>query len=111
RRPPDPKRRCGVQRSSLDSELECLAGMDLRPLTLGEVVDRSASLWRAHWKALFQLYLGFQLGEFVLLKAWEVITVRYFPIARGGQRMIEAFQSEPAEAVRQLAASMGGLAV
>jgi hypothetical protein len=85
--------------------------VDLRPLSLGEIVDRSASFWRANWKALFKLYLGFQLGQFALLKAWELAIQRYFPLARGGQRMIEALQAEPQEAFRQLGAGMGGLGV
>ncbi len=32
--------------------------VDLRPLTLGEIIDRSASFWRSNWKALFKLFLG-----------------------------------------------------
>src|SRR5687767_5626309 len=84
--------------------------IDLRPLTLGELVDRSAALWRAHWKSLFKLYLGFQLGQFLVLKSWEVISRLYFPLGRGGPRMIEAMQSEPEQALRDLGGSLIGLA-
>ncbi len=83
--------------------------IDLRPLSLGELVDRSASFWRANWLALFKLYLGFQLGQFVLIKAWELAIGRWFPLARGGQRMIDALQNEPEEAFRQLGAMVIGL--
>src|SRR4051794_8401036 len=85
--------------------------VDLRPLSLGELVDRSASFWRANWRPLFKLYLGFQLGQFSLLKAWELVIGRYFPLARGGQQMIEALQSQPEEAFRQLSATFLGLGV
>jgi hypothetical protein len=83
--------------------------IDLRPLSLGEIVDRSASFWRANWLGLFKLALGFQLGWFALIKGWEVIIGRYFPLALGGQRMMEALKTEPDEAFRQLAAMMLGL--
>ena len=76
--------------------------IDLRPLTLKEGVDRSASLWRTHWKSLFKLYLGFQLGQFVLLKSWELLTMRFFPLVRNGPQLTEALKVEPFEAFRQV---------
>src|SRR5689334_1764996 len=79
--------------------------VDLRPLSLGEIIDRSASIWRAHWQALFKLFVGFQLAGYILLKGWELIAKRYFPISRGGARMIETIQSDPLEALRQLGGS------
>jgi hypothetical protein len=84
---------------------------DLRPLSVGEIVDRSASFWRANWKELFKIYLGFQLGEFALLKGWEIITRLYFPLVQGGQRMVEALQTEPDKALVQFGGSMGIFAV
>ncbi len=79
--------------------------IDLRPLSLGEILDRSVSTWRAHWLALFKIFLGLQLGTWVLMKAWELISSRYFPAARGGQRMVEMMQSDPMEAVKQMGGS------
>ncbi len=79
--------------------------IDLRPLSLGEIIDRSVSIWRAHWRALFKIFLGLQLGTWVLMKAWELISSHYFPAARGGQRTIEMIQSDPLEALRQMGGS------
>lgn len=76
---------------------------DLRPLTLGEILDHSASFWRAHWQPLFKLFLGFELAQFVLLKAWEVVLKKYVPLARGGAATLDALKSQPEEALRQLA--------
>lgn len=76
--------------------------VDLRPLSLGEIIDRAASIWRANWKGLFKLFLGFQLGLFVLLKAWELLVRTYFPAARGGTATIEALQTQPEVAFKQV---------
>lgn len=72
-------------------------------MTLGELVDRSATFWRAHWKSLFQLFLGFELLQYTLVKAWSLVLARYVPLARGGAATIDALKSQPEEAVRQLA--------
>lgn len=53
----------------------------LRPLGLGELIDRSVNFWRAHWKPLFQLLLGFQLVQGILLSASQVIGHAFFPLA------------------------------
>ena len=45
---------------------------DLRPLELGELVDRTISFWRAHLKPLFALGVGFQLVIYALSKAMSV---------------------------------------
>jgi hypothetical protein len=41
----------------------------LRPLALGEMIDRSATFWRAHLKPLFLLCFGFELVNYILSKA------------------------------------------
>ncbi|MBS1151989.1 MAG: hypothetical protein H6Q89_3687 [Myxococcaceae bacterium] len=79
--------------------------VDLRPLSLGEIIDRSASIWRANWRALFKLFLGFQLATYILMKGWELVGKTYFPVSRGGSRMVEMIQANPLEAVRQLGGS------
>ena len=53
----------------------------LRPLGLGELIDRSVNFWRAHWKPLFLLLLGFQLVEGTLLAASQGIGRAFFPLA------------------------------
>ncbi|ADO71491.1 hypothetical protein [Stigmatella aurantiaca] len=42
---------------------------ELRPLALGEMIDRSATFWRAHLKPLFLLCFGFELVNYILTKA------------------------------------------
>jgi len=42
---------------------------DLRPLALGELIDRSAIFWRAHLVPLFVLCLAFQLVDYIFAKS------------------------------------------
>lgn len=49
---------------------------DLRPLALGELVDRSALFWRAHLKPLFFLCLGFELVNYIFRKAFALTLER-----------------------------------
>lgn len=53
----------------------------LRPMGLGELLDRAVTFWRAHWKALFQLVLGFQLVTYVFLAAAQGLGKKFFPLA------------------------------
>jgi hypothetical protein len=69
--------------------------LDLRPLELGELVDRSAGFWRAHWKSLFRLYLGFQLVQYLALRAFELASRAWFPVLRGGRLTNEAMRGDP----------------
>ncbi len=48
----------------------------LRPLAVGEIVDRAASFWRANWRPLFILLLGFQLVQYALVKALDLLLQR-----------------------------------
>ncbi|MET0401114.1 MAG: hypothetical protein ABW123_01870 [Cystobacter sp.] len=45
---------------------------DLRPLALGEIVDRSATFWRGHFRTLFLLSLGFNLTTYILTKVLQL---------------------------------------
>jgi hypothetical protein len=45
---------------------------DLRPLALGEIVDRSAIFWRGHFRPLFLLSLGFNLTTYILTKVLQL---------------------------------------
>ena len=47
--------------------------LDLRPLALGELIDRSATFWRQHFKALFLLSLGFNLASYILAKSLQLV--------------------------------------
>jgi hypothetical protein len=45
---------------------------DLRPLALGELIDRSALFWRAHLVPLFVLCLGFELVNYIFRKGFTL---------------------------------------
>ncbi|WP_233262091.1 hypothetical protein [Vitiosangium sp. GDMCC 1.1324] len=51
---------------------------DLRPLALGEIIDRAATFWRKHFKSLLVLSLGFNLSSYILTKALQLATQRNF---------------------------------
>lgn len=67
----------------------------LQPLSIGEIVDRSASFWRSNWKALFQLLLGFQLLQYILVKGLELIVDRSFPAAKNPAQFVELMKTDP----------------
>jgi hypothetical protein len=46
---------------------------DLRPLALGEIIDRSATFWRKHLKPLFLLGFGFNLVTYILTKSLQLL--------------------------------------
>ncbi|EPX57395.1 putative integral membrane protein [Cystobacter fuscus DSM 2262] len=45
---------------------------DLRPLAIGEIIDRSATFWRRHFRPLFLLSLGFNLATYILTKVLQL---------------------------------------
>src|SRR5690348_5845123 len=49
---------------------------DLRPLELGELIDRTITFWRAHLKPLFALGLGFELVIYAFAKALSLGLLR-----------------------------------
>ncbi len=63
---------------------------DLRPLGIGELIDRAAHGWRRHFGTLFKLYLAFQLVAFIGGKAFELSMAKWFPLVRGGLPMARA---------------------
>jgi hypothetical protein len=67
----------------------------LKPLSVGEIIDRSASFWRTHWLALFQLFLGFQLVQYVLFKGVEVLLTSRFPAALNPMKAFEVMRQDP----------------
>ncbi len=48
----------------------------LRPLAIGEIIDRAASFWHANWRSLFVLLLGFQLMQYAMVKAIDLLLQR-----------------------------------
>lgn len=79
----------------------------LRPLGLGELLDRSIVFWRAHWKPLFLLTLGFQLAENILVVGGQNLSKWVFPLARD----MAAVQRVPAEAMRDVIGNLALLTV
>lgn len=75
-------------------------------MRLGELIDRSAAFWRAHWRPLFWLAVGFQLAQFILLKVNEVLTRRFFPAMQGDLGALD--QDDPGAAMVQV---LGGLSL
>ncbi len=67
----------------------------LRPLAVGELVDRSVSVWRQHWAPLFRLYLGFQLVEYLAVKSWQLLLKAYVPGALTSSVLTEQLKTDP----------------
>ncbi|HEY0095008.1 MAG TPA: hypothetical protein VGB96_11810 [Archangium sp.] len=51
---------------------------DLRPLALGEIIDRAATFWRKHFQTLFLLSLGFNLVSYILTKGLQLAAQRNY---------------------------------
>lgn len=66
---------------------------DLRPLALGELVDRSALFWRAHLKPLFLLCLGFELINYIFSKGFLLMLERSNGLLNQTQEQIRAQSS------------------
>lgn len=75
----------------------------LKPLGLGELLDRSVGFWRSNWKALFQLVVGFQLIEYIFVAFAQSGSRWLFPLARDPS----AIQNAPERALPDLLGSMG----
>lgn len=83
---------------------------ELRPLGLGELVDRAVRFWRRHLGPLFKLFLGFQLVIFVVSKGYVLLAGRWFPLFGGDARRVEeTLGTDPESLLRQ--AVLGGAAL
>lgn len=82
---------------------------DLRPLAVGEIVDRSINLWRANWKPLFRLYVGFQLIQYLLLKLWQLGLKKWFPAALVTSRMTEELKNDLGGTLLRFGVSSGAI--
>jgi hypothetical protein len=84
--------------------------LDLRPLTLGELLDRSFGLYRRH----FWLFVGIMALPSLLALAFGVVVAVFSPQPQG-QAAMAAGQVDPSEMIGAViwfgAASMGMLAV
>ncbi len=84
----------------------------LRPLALGELLDRSVTFWRAHWRPLFFMMLCFQLVELAGLKATQGITRALFPLMSSAELMSLAERAPETVLPQALGAGvLAGLAV
>jgi hypothetical protein len=72
-------------------------------LGLGELLDRSVNFWRANWKPLFQLMVGFQLVELTLVTVAQTMGRFFFPLARDG----DAIQRQPLAALPHFLGAVG----
>lgn len=77
----------------------------LRPLALGELIDRSATFWRAHLKPLFLLCLGFELVNYTLSKGVLLLMERAFPILQGGPALQARANLDPIGTLGELGLS------
>ncbi|KFA88476.1 membrane protein [Archangium violaceum Cb vi76] len=59
---------------------------DLRPLAVGEIIDRAATFWRKHFKTLFLLSLGFNLVSYILTKALQLTAQRNLTMIQAAVR-------------------------
>jgi hypothetical protein len=78
-------------------------------MELGEIIDRSATFWRSHWRRLYGLFFGFGLVEYVLLKLSQLAQRHFAPLSRGGAEAIQVMKTNLPETLRQMA--VGGATV
>jgi hypothetical protein len=55
------------------------ASLDLRPFTVGEILDRALRIHRGNFRKLFIVMLAFQLPVYVMTKSFEYFGYDYFP--------------------------------
>lgn len=78
----------------------------IRPLALGELLDRSVNFWRQHWKPLFQLMVGFQLAQLIAMKVAQVAVKRWFPLLSSPELLAQSSRA-PDDALPQLLGAIG----
>ncbi|WP_095983281.1 hypothetical protein [Melittangium boletus] len=80
---------------------------DLRPLALGEIVDRAATFWRQHFRPLLILSMGFNLLTYILSKVLQ-LTLQGSPLIQASQGG-GGDLAELGAAVFRLMLTMGGV--
>jgi hypothetical protein len=79
--------------------------VELRPLAIGELIDRAATFWRAHLKPLFVLCLGFDLLNYIAVKGFTVAMTHMVGVLPGfGQQPASA---DPTETLTQSGIALG----
>jgi hypothetical protein len=79
---------------------------DLRPLALGELIDRSATFWRAHLKPLFMLCFGFELINYIISKSVLVALERSNALFQGQKELQSRMQDDPTSVFGDLGVMM-----
>ncbi|MFL5349845.1 MAG: hypothetical protein ACJ8AT_34135 [Hyalangium sp.] len=79
---------------------------DLRPLALGELIDRSAIFWRTHLKPLFVLCLGFELVNYIFTKGITLTLERTNLFMQGNKVVEERMKDDPTSVFRDLGTMM-----
>lgn len=59
---------------------------ELRPLALGEIIDRAATFWRQHFKTLFLLSLGFNLVSYIIGKSVQLMLLNNYSVVMDAAR-------------------------
>ncbi|WP_338282697.1 hypothetical protein [Corallococcus caeni] len=79
--------------------------VELRPLAIGEIIDRAATFWRAHLKPLFVLCLGFDLLNYIAVKAFTVAMTRTVGVLPGLGKAPAG--TDPTQALTQSGIALG----
>lgn len=79
---------------------------DLRPLALGELIDRSATFWRAHLKPLFMLCFGFELINYIVSKGVMMALERTNGIFQSNEALQSRLQDNPTSVFADLGEMM-----
>ncbi|RKH55289.1 hypothetical protein [Corallococcus llansteffanensis] len=82
---------------------------ELRPLAIGELIDRAATFWRAHLKPLFVLCLGFDLINYIAVKLFTFATARWAGSLPGLQGPRAG--ADPSETLTQSGIALGLMGV
>jgi hypothetical protein len=75
---------------------------DLRPLSLGELIDRCAIFWRAHIVPLFALGFGFQLLDYIFKKSVALTLERTSVLFQNPQQLEAQIQDDPIGVMSQV---------
>lgn len=82
---------------------------ELKPLGLGELIDRAVTLFRTHWRATFRIFLPLHLIQFVAYTAYEIAGRLAFPAVRNPQKMLALSRDDPGAAALQAALGYSSL--
>jgi hypothetical protein len=82
--------------------------VELKPMELGEIVDRSAAFWRVHWKRLYGLFFAFNMAQYALVKGGQALLGRWSPALRDLPDVLRLANTDPAEFQRQAPAAIAG---